>query len=158
MYISKARAGIVLAILILCVLLIPKFRAPQLEAHLPALRKAFDAVQPITSARLVGTEERPNLGLIFLDRRYQSDSTYEEIKQNYVTQLQKNGWRFIKETKQRDMGRDLLFCKEPYAANLAFPGEKSDAGFTYGFSVSWGLYRVCNSKNPDESHSNDNPK
>jgi len=77
---------------------------------------------------------------------YDSDQTADAIKAHYEAELSKRGWKFLKIEKVIYNGRDyggqhVFYCKDIYTADLQFAGEQEQQfGWTYSFSLSWGLY------------------
>ncbi len=80
---------------------------------------------------------------------YTTTQTYDAIKAHYDAELTKRGWSFSKTEKVIYSGHDyggqhVFFCKGIYTADLQFAGEQEkDFGWTYSFSLSWGLYDEC---------------
>lgn len=79
-----------------------------------------------------------------VSQSYESKLNYAELRAFYDQELAKNGWRFWKEQRLRDWGRDLGgmtadYCKRPFLASLQYAGEKADYGWNYALGLSWGL-------------------
>jgi hypothetical protein len=130
---------------------LPYLRAPNSDAHILAMRKALDEVPPPMRSILVESHEKPAWRIILVERIYKSDLGYDSLREYYRVRLEERGWRFAEEIPLRDLGRDfggrdLLFCKPPYAANLQYIGKPVDSGASFILSVSWRLVAICNSK------------
>lgn len=81
---------------------------------------------------------------VLITSRYMIDCSYDEIREYYDTQLRGQGWQFVIEENLTDWFRDLggkslRYKKGDFVANVQYAGEQADYGWTYAFSMSWGL-------------------
>ena len=130
---------------------IPVMRLLAPQEHLLALRNDFAELPAPPNSRLVGTNESPTWHHILLQNSYQSAKSYDELKQYYRSLLEREGWRLVDEKSSHDYGRDFggrewLFCKPPYAANLEYVGEIPEPRGGFTLALSWHLHSICNSK------------
>jgi len=77
---------------------------------------------------------------------YTSSATADEIKLYYQKELLKNGWSFCRAEKviyrnQDYGGQHFFYRKGKYTADLQLAGkQESEFGWTYAFSMSWGIF------------------
>ncbi len=76
---------------------------------------------------------------------YSTERSFSEIKQYYDTVLKNKSWNFQREIKLKEWGEDLggkeiAYCKESYSATIEYAGPEAKKGWTYSFSMSWGLH------------------
>jgi hypothetical protein len=150
MNLTKFRLVIASIVALAGALVMPFLRAPDSAAHVMAMRKALDEFPPPSGTVMLRADEIPRWRDILVERTYKSDLGYDALKNYYRPRLEENGWRFVEETPLRDLGRDfggrdLLFCKRPYATNLQYIGKKVDSGASFILSVSWRLISACDS-------------
>jgi hypothetical protein len=77
---------------------------------------------------------------------YQTSSSYPDIRTYYDSELQKHGWVFLREENviyrgKYQGGKHAFYRKGEYTADIQYAGEQEpEFGWTYAFSLSWGLY------------------
>lgn len=80
---------------------------------------------------------------------YLSSLGYQEIRAFYDPELNRSGWKFVKEEPKKTWGQDYggkqtFYCKGPYTATLEYAGQaQNQLGWTYSFALSWGLFDEC---------------
>ena len=121
------------------------FSKPQ-ESSLSYLKGEFGQIRPFPGA-VAGHQrsmDKGRQGHVGAD--YTSAESFEAIKAHYNGELTKRGWKLLREEKVLYNNRDygglhVFFCKNNYTADLQFAGEQEQQfGWTYSFSLSWGLY------------------
>jgi hypothetical protein len=150
MNITKARLIVASIVALAGALLMPFLHAPDSAAHVMAMKKALDEFPPPLGTLMLSADEIPRWRDILVERTYKSDLGYDALRQYYRPRLEEKGWRLVEEAPLRDLGRDfggrdLLFCKRPYAANLQYIGKRVDSGASFILSVSWRLISACDS-------------
>jgi hypothetical protein len=140
--------GPIIAVLVLVVILWPIIHPPHAEMHQIALKREFQLLQVPQGARVVVVDDKPKIGRVFLNSTYESQLSYDNLKQFYTSNLQRNGWHILRETPITDLGRNLggreiTFCKGPYEADLQFAGDKATFAWNYALSMSWNLHKYC---------------
>jgi hypothetical protein len=108
------------------------------------LENEFRAIRPLPAATALNYHASHKTQQALVSDTYRTSLAYEDIRKFYDAELAKNGWSFYMEEQMKDWGRDLggktaRYCKEQYRADLQYGGEKSNYGWDYAFSVSWGL-------------------
>ena len=112
-----------------------------------ALLLEFDMIEIMPNA--IAIKERRvgvNDNHVFIGNIYDIDATYLEILEHYDRCLQNNGWEFIREENIYDWfsyygGKTVYYKKDEYVATVHYSGDVERYGWTYSFSMSWGLYR-----------------
>jgi hypothetical protein len=117
------------------------------EAYHQQLLQEFRRIQPLPVVVAVGNTDsyspwRPRQALV--QATYKTNASYNEIRQFYDQQLRANGWRPLDERGLTGWGKDLggretEYCKGPLKASLQYAGSQADYGWTFAFSLSWGL-------------------
>ena len=116
------------------------------SASLDYLKSEFEQIRALPESvagpqQSVDKGQQGHIGTV-----YTSDKTSDEIKVHYEAELLKRGWKFFKIEKVIYNGRDyggqhVFYCKNLYTADLQFAGaQQQQFGWTYSFSLSWGLY------------------
>lgn len=76
---------------------------------------------------------------------YRSQQTYDGVRNHYVNEFERLGWKFEGENGVPVRGRDvgaikLRFCKNGNSGNVFFVGKQETAdNITYTVGTSWGL-------------------
>lgn len=123
--------------------------APRAAGILRNLEDQFKAITPLPNALVVryGSMHKTHQGHVGSD--YKTTRTWDEIRAHYDMELEKHGWRYVKEAKVTSWGHDYggkqaFYCKDSFAATLQYAGqEEQEMGWTYSFSLSWGLFDEC---------------
>ena len=116
------------------------------------LEKEFLAISPLPKATLNSYESSYKDQLDLVEGYYSTALSYNQIRNYYVGELEKNGWQLKKESELRDIsgdhgGKVIMFCKGNYRATLDYAGISASNGWTYVFNLSWGLLPgICNNK------------
>jgi hypothetical protein len=109
----------------------------QLEQQFQAIHRIPDAT-PAPLNEIYRTE-RGKVGF------YNTDSTPDQIKSHYQTELARLGWKYIGEKKVEAFqrfsgGTQTLFCHDDIAANLFITGADAPrVGYTYSLALNWGM-------------------
>jgi hypothetical protein len=83
--------------------------------------------------------------------QYKGKATDQEVRKYYDDELAKHGWVFQKETNVTIWGHDyggkeFVYCKGEYTASIETSGQlAAENGWSYSFSISWGLYNCGSS-------------
>ena len=112
-----------------------------------AMIHEYDMIKVMPNA--TATSERSFRGKenhALIGNNFNVDATYLEIFEHYDSCLKDNGWVFIREDKIYDWfndygGKTVKYKKGDYIATIQYAGETANYKWTYGFSMSWGLYR-----------------
>ena len=116
-------------------------RAAEMQAR---LEQEFELIAPPPGARLEGHSASHTASHALVGSTYAEARTYRELREHYDRELAEHGWRFHREKRMTDWGRNFggklaLYCKGDYAAALHFAGERANYGWTYTVDLSWGL-------------------
>ena len=121
----------------------PLMRPPDTTLHRAVLQRQFKSLKAPAEARLIYRDERPKLGRVFLGAYYTSGMSFDQVRNFYLPQLQRNGWELMRTAGVTEEPRRLTLCKGDYQANLEDAGERQNIGWTYALSMSWGSERQC---------------
>jgi hypothetical protein len=118
------------------------------DESLKTLEKEFSMIAPIPSASRLRYESSHKISLGSVGADYTTNKSYAQIRAHYDNELKKNGWEFVQERRVkiwwRDYGgKEAFYCKDHYTATLQYAGDWEDAGWTYTFNLSWGLFDEC---------------
>lgn len=119
-------------------------RSPKAEQAQEKLEIEFKSIVPLPAATLVGYDSSHKTSQTLVNATYLTASKPADIFNHYDEQLKAHGWRSYGTSGMTDWGRDLggksaYYCKDDYYAQLQYAGEQANYGWTYAFSVSWGL-------------------
>lgn len=108
------------------------------------IEKEFRAIPPPPAAKKVDHYDSPSNDHALIVEKFSATLSYQEIQRHYKNELARQGWREIKEDVLYNWGSDgggkiVYFRKGGYIAEMEYEGDPSDAGYTYAFSLSWGL-------------------
>jgi hypothetical protein len=116
-------------------------------AHFQILLREFSAIKAPPFMGLVRRADsysswRPHQALVGAE--YATTAPDEVVRQFYDQALRENAWKPLSKKTLTDWGADrggyvMDYCKESLKASLQYAGPKSAPGWTYSFSVSWGL-------------------
>jgi hypothetical protein len=111
------------------------------------LENEFKTIAPLQGAKLVSYEADNKPVQASVSARYSTDVDTEDIFKHYDEQLNQHGWRLIEKKTVTVGGNDLggksaLYCKGENAAEIYYAGQQITDGWTYEFSMSWGI-RNC---------------
>ena len=117
----------------------PNGQAKQAEAE-----QLFQSIHPLPNARPAKLDEiykteRGKVGF------YDTDSTPDQIKSYYQSELARLGWKYIGEKKVEAMqrysgGTQNLFCHGDIAASLFITADDEQRlGYTYSLALNWGM-------------------
>jgi hypothetical protein len=142
---------IVVVVLAAFFLLIPyrqRINGPEADRRLRTLETEFRSITPLPGASQLRYESSHKTSLGSVSADYDTTSSYAEIRKHYDNQLGKNGWTFLEEKPvkiwwQDYGGKELFYCKDHNAAVIEYAGQWKDAGWTYTFGLSWGLFDEC---------------
>jgi hypothetical protein len=117
-------------------------RAAEAEERLSA---ELSALNPPPGAVLIRRHASRKPKQALAGESYQSSLNYDQLSEYYDREMARGGWQFVEERPVRDWGRDFggaakRYEKGGFTAELVYPGENSDAGYTYGLDLSWGLH------------------
>jgi hypothetical protein len=118
------------------------------NARLRLLENEFTSITPLARASRLRYESSHKGALGSVNADYDTADSYSDIRKHYDQELRKNGWTFAREKPvtiwRRDYGgRELFYCKDHNTAVIEYAGNWKDAGWTYTFSMSWGLFEEC---------------
>lgn len=116
-------------------------KAKAVEAE---LKNMFREIRPLPTAFISDTSSSHDLGKALVSATYTTGTRFREILAHYDKELSTKGWQFVHENSVRNWGSDfggkgVLYRQGPYNATLQYAGEKANYGWTYAFSMSWGL-------------------
>ena len=143
--------GIMAIIGILPILIFVFFLGYQFIIELPKAKQAqaqleieFSTIAPPPNARVVEHSASHKTSQALVDTSYLTDINPDKIFKYYDEQLKQHGWQPQGTKGVKDWGRDLGgksadYCKGDYGAELQYAGEKANYGWTYAFSIDWGL-------------------
>jgi len=119
-------------------------QSPKAEKAQAELEIEFKSIAPLTNATLVDYNSSRKTSQALVDATYLTAIKPLDIFNHYDEQLRNNGWQSYGTSGMTDWGRDLggksaYYCKGEYYAQLQYAGEQANYGWTYAFSVSWGL-------------------
>jgi len=126
------------------------------------VRSGITTIKRITEAKEKATGDldqiKPMSGSVFVRRgstasgehgtvtdHYRSEANYESIRDYYVKEFERLGWKSQGESRMLVRGEDVgavevVFCKNGERADLFFVGKQETAGkITYTIGTSWGL-------------------
>jgi hypothetical protein len=119
-------------------------------AHVQAeLETEYQAIRQLPGAKSKRYHASHKVWQALVSSEYHTTYSYPEIRTYYDSELSKLGWVFIREEDviYGDVGRGknyggkhLYYRKGEYIADLQYAGKQEDMfGWTYAFSLSWGL-------------------
>jgi len=80
-------------------------------------------------------------GRVWVEKNYQSDAPFDDLKRFYTDNLTQSGWQFVGERELKDRGRFrgeqlLEFRKGGFELDLQYAGtRKADLGWDYSIDV-----------------------
>lgn len=109
------------------------------------LEREFRSIKPLPNTNPFDYLSTHKMHHALVTEKYITNTSFNDISSHYQNELVNHGWKFVKEEPVYDWNRDfggkiLYFRKDDFTAALQFEGDKSDFGYTYAFSVSWGLH------------------
>ncbi len=136
------------------------------------IRNGLATIKETQEARVKATADldqiKPMAGSVFVRRgstasgehgtvtdHYRSEANYESIRDYYLKEFNRLGWKSQGESKMLVRGQDvgaveLVFCKNGERADVFFVGSQETAGnITYTVGTGWGLGCGRNSKTPE---------
>jgi hypothetical protein len=118
---------------------------PKAAAMENRLRKELALLQPPQGAILIreGTYHKPLQALV--EGNYESQLAYQELCDYYDREMARQGWTFVEDRPIKDWGRALggrnrRYQKDDLAAELFYPGQEANSGYTYALGLSWGQH------------------
>ena len=134
---------------IIVIIILTAFWGYKLIIQIPAQKQAeleveFKEIVPLPNVRLVDYNSSQKITQALVSAKYTTSTNPADIFKHYDEQLKQQGWQFQGTTAVTDWDRDLGgkaadYCKGDYGAELQYAGEKANYGWTYGFSIDWGL-------------------
>lgn len=118
---------------------LPKAKETQAQ-----LEMEFKSIVPLSNASVVRYSASHKTSQALVETTYLTDTNPAGIFSHYDNQLKQHGWKSYGTSGMTDWGRDLggksaYYCKGEYSAQLQYAGQQANYGWTYAFSVSWGL-------------------
>lgn len=125
-------------------------QSPKAEQAQKELEIEFKSIAPLPKATLVDYDSSRKTSQALVNATYLTAAMPNDIFKHYDEQLRMHGWQSYGTSGMTDWGRDLggksaYYCKGDYYSQLQYAGEKANYGWTYAFSVSWGLSK-CETK------------
>lgn len=127
----------------------PLLRPSDAAVHRAVLQRQFKVLKPPAEAKLLYIDGKPKMGRVFIGAYYTSSMSFEQLRNHYLPQLQRNGWTLLENSAADQDTREtpVTLCKGEYQANLEDAGERLNIGWTYALSMSWGSQKQCGSEN-----------
>ncbi len=118
---------------------LPKAKQAQVQ-----LEKEFILISPLPNASVVNHSASHKTSQALVETTYSTVIAPVDIFNHYDEKLKQHGWKPYGTSVLTDWGRDLGgkstgYCKGNYSAQLQYAGEQANYGWTYAFSMSWGL-------------------
>lgn len=137
-------SGIIMLLIFAAFLVYDIGQSPKAEQAQKELEVEFKSIAPLPNANLVDYDSSHKTSQALVNATYLSAAKPADIINYYDNQLRKRGWQSYSTSGMTDWGRDLggksaYYCKGDYYAQLQYAGEQANYGWTYAFSVSWGL-------------------
>lgn len=108
---------------------------------------AFRSTVPFPESVVVKTTDsfsswRPRQALV--EEKYATNATYAMVRKHYDDELIPRGWRLLDDRSVTGWGKDLggrvtEYCRGPLKASLQYAGSEADYGWSFAFSMSWGV-------------------
>jgi hypothetical protein len=119
-------------------------QSPKAKLGQSELEIEFESIAPLPNASVVDYDSSHKTSQALVNATYLTSVKPADIFNHYDEQLRKHGWQSYGASGMTDWGRDLggksaYYCKDDYYAQLQYAGEQAHYGWTYAFSVSWGL-------------------
>jgi len=119
-------------------------QSPKAEQAQKELEIEFHEIAPLPNSTLVDYDSSRKTSQALVDASYLTSVRSVDILKHYDEQLKMRGWQSYGTSGMTDWGRDLggksaYYCKGEYYSQLQYAGEKANYGWTYAFSMSWGL-------------------
>lgn len=105
--------------------------------------KLFDDIPLYPSKTAQNTVKETEHEAASIARTYQSEAAFEEVRQFYLEQLPRLGWRFVAERELKDRGRIrgeriLEFQKDKFVLSIQFAGRRrADLGWNYAIRIAY---------------------
>lgn len=120
------------------------FQLPKAKQTKSQLESEYNSIIPLPNANASDYRASNKTSQALVSASYVTDSTPDDIFNYYDGQLKQHGWLFYGTKKMRDWGRDFggtssCYYKGDYSAKIQYAGQLSNYGWTYAFSMSWGL-------------------
>jgi len=110
------------------------------------LESEYRVIQQLPEAKSRHYHASHKVQTALVGSEYQTASSYPDIRTYYDSELPKHGWVFLREEnviyKWKDRGgKHAFYRKGEYTADVQYAGEQEpEFGWTYAFSLSWGLW------------------
>jgi hypothetical protein len=119
-------------------------QSPKAKLAQNELEIEFKSIESLPSSSLIRYNSSHETSNALVDATYLTDAKPADIFMHYDEQLKQHGWQSFGASEITDWGRNLggksaYYCKGEYSAQLQYAGQQANYGWTYAFSVSWGL-------------------
>jgi len=127
--------GVLLLILLVIGALLYGKYSPRLMATEKALQIEFDAIQPLPGAILVEHYGGHKLNLAAVGSKYMTSQNFNEIRQFYDKEFERNGWQFVQENVYGGKATTVRYQKGDYTLSLMNDMRQTD--WAYSIAISW---------------------
>ena len=113
-----------------------EYQEYQGRQHYPIVESEFNQIQPLPNAVPTSDNQgtvaanHANVGML-----YQTNMSYNEVKEHYDVELERNGFKLQKESEAYGRKR-ALYSKDKFTAFIDYAGV-TNPEYTYYFYVSW---------------------
>lgn len=142
---GKKLIGLIAVLIFLVVALTYEARGPNADgSKLREIENFWREMPLLPGSTEVDTSSSSSGRKAIISKGYNSSANYDELKRFCLEPLTRKGWQLENERGVKDWGRDkggmmLEFRQGEYKLTIQYAGEKSDYGWDYGISISWGV-------------------
>jgi len=115
---------------------------PRAAQNQNALAQEFNNITPLSSTVFCDYRAGHKGQSAGVGGHFSTIQSFEQVRAHFDRELQRNGWKFYKEERVLDWGRDfggksLHYCKGEYTASLQYAGENAGYGWDYALDLDW---------------------
>jgi hypothetical protein len=131
---------VVLVIIVLIAYVIYRHQSVVAREKEMQLQREFSFVKPPQGALLLESKIHSKAGSAYIERRYSSPYSFDDLISYYSSQLPQYGWIYHDKMKLPSGLERLEFCKNEFAADIDIDSTLA-ARREFWFSMTWGLNR-----------------
>lgn len=112
--------------------------------HYAVIKGNLDSIKNIPGAERQAADDSDSMvksNLVFIEENFNSNASYEEIKDYYKLELKNEGWEFVSEESDKDWGKEngikiLNFKKDEMQLELNYIPPNQEENYGCNFSIS----------------------
>ena len=106
------------------------------------LEQEFASIAILQGSIPIAKRSTHKAGAVLVQTEFETTNPYSRIREYYVADLERNGWRFQREQTLAQMGtrsnvHELTLCKKSYTAHV-YSADDASGHSTYWISLTWG--------------------